>query len=317
MDLNEIIARYLGNLPPKKKFLVRSGLNFSATNLTNKITRVPKISENLEISKNLKSGEEKIQNQPKSDDEKCLKISKVFSLSDESQFTLVDDVSSEEMTIKQPTDSTQFKLHKTGPSTFEVLIPPSLNLNSGLNSINKHQILPNQPIKKIWRPFEEPQNETEVEIIENHEEVIDLTEFEDDLNSSSSSESAENLIIVEEFPIKQEKGEFCQNYPDFKPQKRKHDDEIQNNPKRQKINDPNLELQRLNQKFIKLILQRAQNQNQEKVVCRFYQCLRCGVKIYLKKVFDHHVKSHKSFSDKEIKVGYAVMMNTKNKKIGI
>ena len=77
--------------------------------------------------------------------------------------------------------------------------------------------------------------------------------------------------------------------------------------KRQRLNEAN---QKLNEKYISLMIKRAKERNQMKVICRYYVCNKCNFKSYIKKVVEHHMNFHPNASKNEITIASNIFRRT-------
>lgn len=144
--------------------------------------------------------------------------------------------------------------------------------------------------KGIWRPFDEPHSETDEEttLLDsegslktdglsecNSSDIVDLTDIDDHLPATST-------------PIKKI---------------------ALPSSKRVRMNDAN---QKLNDKYIRLLMARAKERNQSKIICRYYQCNKCNFKTYIKRVLEHHLTCHVKCTKNDVTISLNVFRRKEN-----
>lgn len=166
-----------------------------------------------------------------------------------------------------------------------------------LESLNSNLVISNvcslhKSTKSIWRPFDdltrEKQTLTEVAIpIDEETSTIDTESDTNSLKTDSLSEiNLSDITDIDDLPET--------SSATSTPVKRN----LQQ-AKRQRLNEAN---QKLNEKYINLMINRAKERNQMRVICRYYKCNKCNFKSYIKKVVEHHINFHPNASKNDITI---------------
>lgn len=151
---------------------------------------------------------------------------------------------------------------------------------------------------RLWRPFDVEEKEEE--------------------ESSETSKSSKSQEFRESSPIsiisdktEESKNMSCEDIEDLPED---IEMEVQSPQKLFKTSPNNLKnrkfqvaTEQLNQKFLKLLRNKARQQKQTRVMIRSFMCTKCGFKTYIKKIIDHHLTIDLSCRKSDFVLHYEVM----------